>query len=101
MANCSAVARMVGAKEYQPTPNGRVFMWAYYAGDPTNREGWIGKIGDYAYLATPTDNGLSLVAAKGMNLAETGIGFAGVAVQFECGLITPSGLINFHLAEIP
>jgi menaquinone-9 beta-reductase len=59
----SAVARMVGAKEYHPTPNGRVFMWAYYESDPTNGEIWIGKIGDHAYLATPTDNGLSLVAA--------------------------------------
>jgi menaquinone-9 beta-reductase len=59
----SAVARMVGAKEYHPTPNGRVFMWAYYEADPTNGEMWIGKIGDHAYLATPTDSGLSLVAA--------------------------------------
>jgi menaquinone-9 beta-reductase len=40
-----------------------VFMWAYYESDPTNGEIWIGKIGDHAYLATPTDNGLSLVAA--------------------------------------
>jgi 2-polyprenyl-6-methoxyphenol hydroxylase-like FAD-dependent oxidoreductase len=32
----SAVARMVGAKEYHPTPNGRVFMWAYYEADPTS-----------------------------------------------------------------
>jgi 2-polyprenyl-6-methoxyphenol hydroxylase-like FAD-dependent oxidoreductase len=38
-------------------------MWAYYEGDPTNGEMWIGKIDDHAYLATPTDNGLSLVAA--------------------------------------
>jgi menaquinone-9 beta-reductase len=59
----SAVARMAGAKEYHPTPNGRVFMWAYYEGDPTNGEIWIGKIGDHAYLVTPTDNGLCLVAA--------------------------------------
>jgi 2-polyprenyl-6-methoxyphenol hydroxylase-like FAD-dependent oxidoreductase len=59
----SAVARMVGAREYHQTSNGRVFMWAYYEGDPTNTEMWIGKIGDHAYLATPTDNGLSLVAA--------------------------------------
>jgi 2-polyprenyl-6-methoxyphenol hydroxylase-like FAD-dependent oxidoreductase len=59
----SAVAKMVGAKEYHPTPNGRVFMWAYYEGDPTNGEFWIGKIDDHAFLATPTDNGLSLVAA--------------------------------------
>jgi len=59
----SAVAKMVGAKEYHSTPNGRVFMWAYYEADPTNGEMWIGKIDDHAYLATPTDNGLSLVAA--------------------------------------
>jgi 2-polyprenyl-6-methoxyphenol hydroxylase-like FAD-dependent oxidoreductase len=59
----SAVAKMVGAQEYQRTPNGRIFMWAYYEADPTNGEMWIGKIGDHAYLATPTDNGLSLVAA--------------------------------------
>jgi 2-polyprenyl-6-methoxyphenol hydroxylase-like FAD-dependent oxidoreductase len=59
----SAVAKMVRAKEYHPTPNGRVFMWAYYEGDPTNGEVWIGKIGDHAYLVTPTDNGLCLVAA--------------------------------------
>jgi 2-polyprenyl-6-methoxyphenol hydroxylase-like FAD-dependent oxidoreductase len=38
-------------------------MWAYYESDPTNGEIWIGKIADHAYLATPTDNGLSLVAA--------------------------------------
>ncbi len=59
----SAVAKMVGAKEYHRTANGRVFMWAYYEADPTNGELWIGKIGDHAYLVTPTDNGLSLVAA--------------------------------------
>jgi menaquinone-9 beta-reductase len=58
----SAVARMVGADEYHATPNGRVFMWAYYEGDPTGGEAWIGKIDDHAYLAMPTDNGLSLVA---------------------------------------
>jgi 2-polyprenyl-6-methoxyphenol hydroxylase-like FAD-dependent oxidoreductase len=59
----SAVARMVGAAEYHTTANGRVFMWAYYEADPTGGEMWIGKIDDHAYLATPTDGGLSLVAA--------------------------------------
>jgi 2-polyprenyl-6-methoxyphenol hydroxylase-like FAD-dependent oxidoreductase len=59
----STVAKMVGAQEYERIPNGRIFMWAYYEADPTNGEMWIGKIGDHAYLATPTDNGLSLVAA--------------------------------------
>jgi 2-polyprenyl-6-methoxyphenol hydroxylase-like FAD-dependent oxidoreductase len=59
----SAVARMVGAEEYYPTPNGRLFMWAYFEADPTNGEMWIGKLGDYAYLVTPTDSGLTLVGA--------------------------------------
>lgn len=57
----SAVARMVGAEEYHPTPNGRVFMWAYYAADPTDGEMWIGKVGDHTYLGMPTDGGLTLI----------------------------------------
>jgi menaquinone-9 beta-reductase len=57
----SAVAKMVGAQEYNQTPNGRVFMWAYYEADPTNGEMWIGKIGDHAYLGMPTDGGLTLI----------------------------------------
>lgn len=57
----SAVAKMVGAKEYNPTPNGRVFMWAYYEADPTDGEMWIGKIGDHTYLGMPTDGGLTLI----------------------------------------
>src|SRR3954451_15880496 len=59
----SSVAKMVGAQEYCPTSSGRLFMWAYYEGDPTTGEMWIGKVGDYAYLAMPTDSGLSLVGA--------------------------------------
>lgn len=59
----SPLAKMVGAREYQRTKNGRVFMWAYYEADPTNGEMRIGKIDDHAYLVTPTDNGLTLVAA--------------------------------------
>jgi 2-polyprenyl-6-methoxyphenol hydroxylase-like FAD-dependent oxidoreductase len=57
----SAVAKMVGAREYNPTPNGRVFMWAYYEADPTDGEMWIGKRGDHTYLGMPTDGGLTLV----------------------------------------
>ena len=57
----SAVAKMVGAQEYHPTPNGRVFMWAYYEADPTDGEMWIGKVGDHTYLGMPTDGGLTLV----------------------------------------
>jgi 2-polyprenyl-6-methoxyphenol hydroxylase-like FAD-dependent oxidoreductase len=59
----SAVAKLVGATEYCPTPNGRLFMWTFYEADPTNGEMWLGKIDDYAYLVTPTDHGLTLVGA--------------------------------------
>jgi menaquinone-9 beta-reductase len=58
----SAVARLVGAAEYNPTPCGRVFMWAYFEADPSDGEMWIGKLGDHTYLCMPTDGGLSLVA---------------------------------------
>jgi 2-polyprenyl-6-methoxyphenol hydroxylase-like FAD-dependent oxidoreductase len=57
----SAVAKLVGAREYHSTPNGRVFMWAYYEADPTDGEMWIGKLGDHTYLALPTDGGLTLI----------------------------------------
>jgi 2-polyprenyl-6-methoxyphenol hydroxylase-like FAD-dependent oxidoreductase len=57
----SAVAKMVGAQEYNPTPNGRVFMWAYYEADPTDGEMWVGKVGDHTYLGMPTDGGLALI----------------------------------------
>jgi menaquinone-9 beta-reductase len=57
----SAVAKMVEAQEYNPTPNGRVFMWAYYEADPTDGEMWIGKVGDHTYLGMPTDGGLTLI----------------------------------------
>jgi 2-polyprenyl-6-methoxyphenol hydroxylase-like FAD-dependent oxidoreductase len=58
----STVARLAGASEYAPTANGRVFMWGYYAGDPTGGEMWLGKLGDNVYLVTPTDSGLCMVA---------------------------------------
>ena len=57
----SAVAKMVGAREYNPTLNGRVFMWAYYEADPTDGEMWIGKVDDHTYLGMPTDGGLTLI----------------------------------------
>ncbi len=59
----STVAKMVGAREYAPTRNGRVFMWAYYRADPTRGEMWVGKLGDHTYLGMPTDGGLTLIGA--------------------------------------
>lgn len=57
----SAVARMVRAREYHQTSNGRIFMWAYYEADPTDGEMWIGRIGDHTYLGMPSDGGLTLI----------------------------------------
>jgi 2-polyprenyl-6-methoxyphenol hydroxylase-like FAD-dependent oxidoreductase len=58
----STVARLVGAKEYARTNNERVFMWGYYEGDPSDGEMWLAKLGDFVYLVTPTDSGLTMVA---------------------------------------
>jgi 2-polyprenyl-6-methoxyphenol hydroxylase-like FAD-dependent oxidoreductase len=58
----STIARLVAAGEYAPTQNGRIFMWSYYAGDPTDGAMWLAKLGDNVYLVTPTDSGLTMVA---------------------------------------
>jgi 2-polyprenyl-6-methoxyphenol hydroxylase-like FAD-dependent oxidoreductase len=59
----SSVARLVGAREYHRTPPGRVFLWAYLEGVATGNDGvWLGKLGDHAFLASPTDNGLFMAA---------------------------------------
>lgn len=60
----STVADLVGAARYRVTPPGRVFAWAYFDG-VTDTEGRLrlGRIGDLALLATPTDGGLYLAGA--------------------------------------
>jgi 2-polyprenyl-6-methoxyphenol hydroxylase-like FAD-dependent oxidoreductase len=59
----STVAGLVGAKEYHQTPPGRIFLWAYFEGVPAGNDGvWLGKIGDHAFLASPTDSGLFMAA---------------------------------------
>jgi 2-polyprenyl-6-methoxyphenol hydroxylase-like FAD-dependent oxidoreductase len=58
----SAVARLVGAAEYAPTPARRVFTWAYFEGVEKSRKLWLGRIGEHAYLASPTDQELFLAA---------------------------------------
>src|SRR6185503_3235687 len=60
----STIARLVGAAEYHRTPPGRAFMWAYFEGaDAPHDLVWLGRIGDPAFLASPTDNGLFMAAA--------------------------------------
>jgi menaquinone-9 beta-reductase len=58
----SAVARLVGAAEYAATPARRLFTWAYFEGAERTRKLWLGRIGEHAYLASPTDEELFLAA---------------------------------------
>lgn len=65
----SGVARMVGAREYHATPPGRLFMWGYFEGvggpggvADVEARIFLGKRGDTALLAAPTDGDLFLVA---------------------------------------
>lgn len=58
----STVARLVGAAEYCRTPARRIFTWGYFEGVPTERRVWLGRVGEHAFLASPTDSGLFLAA---------------------------------------
>jgi menaquinone-9 beta-reductase len=59
----STVARLVDAREYHVAPPGRLFAWAYFAGAADgDRQLRIGRVGEYAYAASPTDAGLYLAA---------------------------------------
>ncbi|TSD99763.1 FAD-dependent monooxygenase [Skermania sp. ID1734] len=65
----STVAALVGATEYLKTPPGRTPAWAYFAGvgDRTGRL-LLGRTGDLAFLASPTDGGLYM-AGIGIDVA--------------------------------
>ncbi len=58
----STVAKALGAQEYWASPMGRVPIWGYFEG-VQDREGRIriGRIGENAYLASPTDGDLYMV----------------------------------------
>src|SRR4051794_15457917 len=59
----STVARLAGASEYDRTPAGRAFLWAYFDGAAADADRmWLGKCGDHAFLASPTDGGLFMAA---------------------------------------
>ena len=81
----STVARLAGAREYNASPPGRMFMWGYFEGvrNPPPRLS-IGKSGDVAFLAAPTDGDLFLVAAvpsladKDRHLSDTAAGLSEV-----------------------
>ena len=58
----STMARLLGAAEYAKTPARRIFTWGYYEGVPADNRVWLGRVGEHAYLASPTDAGLFLAA---------------------------------------
>src|SRR4051794_36934389 len=60
----STVARLVGAREYHRTAPGRAFLWAYFEGAAADGDRmWLGGMGDYGFLASPTDGDLFMAAA--------------------------------------
>ena len=61
----STVARLTGAAEYATTAPGRIFAWAYFDGASGHGDGmWFGRVGGHAFLASPTDDDLFMVAAS-------------------------------------
>ena len=58
----STIAKLVGASEYSQSPARSIFTWAYYEGVPVERKVWLGRIGEHAFLASPTDSDLFLAA---------------------------------------
>jgi menaquinone-9 beta-reductase len=73
----STVAASVGAAEYHVAPPRRLFAWAYFEGVPdTEGRLRLGRLGELAFLASPTDSGLymagvcPLLSAKDAFLAD-------------------------------
>jgi menaquinone-9 beta-reductase len=60
----STVARLAGAREYDIAPPGRAFLWAYFEGAADDEARLrLGRIGNLAFLACPTDGGLYMAGA--------------------------------------
>jgi flavin-dependent dehydrogenase len=99
----SAVSRMVGSREYHVTAPGRLFMWGYFEGadNPPPRI-WLGKSGDVAMLAAPTDGELFLVAIvpsladKARCLADTSAALMAGLIHFKevAGIVAPARLVG-------
>jgi len=54
----SIIAESVGAREYLVKPAGRIPVWGYFATGPHEPRLRIGRQGNLAFLASPTDSGL-------------------------------------------
>ncbi|WP_052960268.1 NAD(P)/FAD-dependent oxidoreductase [Mycobacterium sp. EPa45] len=58
----SIVAKSVAAIKYLVKPAGRIPVWGYFATGPQEPRLRIGRRGNLAYLASPTDSGLYMAA---------------------------------------
>lgn len=58
----SIVAESVGARKYLVKPPGRIPVWGYFATGPQEPRIRIGRRGNLAFLASPTDSGLYMAA---------------------------------------
>lgn len=69
----STVARLVGATSYLTTGPCRPFTWAYFDGvDDREARLRLGRIGDLAFIACPTDGGRYLAGAIPSQGVDTG-----------------------------
>jgi 2-polyprenyl-6-methoxyphenol hydroxylase-like FAD-dependent oxidoreductase len=82
----STVASLVGAREYDVTPAGKMFAWAYFEG-VCDREGRarIGRRGARVFLAGPTDGDLYM-AATGIDMVKQAEFHADRDANFTAGL---------------
>jgi 2-polyprenyl-6-methoxyphenol hydroxylase-like FAD-dependent oxidoreductase len=82
----STVATLAGAREYHVAPPGKMFAWAYFE-HVRDREGHarLGRRGDLAFLAGPTDGDLYM-AAIGIDMAKQAEFHANRDANFTAGI---------------
>ncbi|MGX9788900.1 NAD(P)/FAD-dependent oxidoreductase [Mycobacterium sp. MMS18-G62] len=82
----STVASSVGAAEYHVTPPGRMPAWAYYEGvSARNGRALLGRVGELAYLASPTDGDLYMAAVT-LNFSKQAAFHADRDANFDAGI---------------
>lgn len=82
----STVASSVGAAEYHVTPPGRMPAWAYYEGvAEQSGRAMLGRVGELAYLASPTDGDLYMAAVT-LNFSEQASFHADRDANFTAGI---------------
>jgi menaquinone-9 beta-reductase len=82
----SSVAEWVGSREYHVVPGGRMFAVGYFEGvADTDGHLRIGRVGDHAFIAAPTDGGLYM-AGVGTSLGNSDEFRADRDASFDRGL---------------